>query len=325
MKLLFSTRPAHGHVYPLMPLAEATRRAGHEVVFATAGAFVRSLRGLGFPTVEVGLTFEEAYARLDAFLDGRMPRDGDGRPDLESGGRLFVDVFGAATAADLAVLLPDLRPDVVVYEQYDFGAAIAATAARVPAILHSLSPRMPQGVIDVAMGDRLTALWADHGVDATSFDVHTGELYLDIVPSVLQEPSVVRDPARVRLRPIPYAPPGAAVPEWIERGERPLAYVTLGTVVATDDVLRPAIAGVADLDVDVLVALGSAAGVDLGMLPPNVHVVPFVDQTAVLARAGLVVHHGGSGTMLATSPVRRSGPCAPSSPRCRRRTRLSTC
>ncbi len=73
---------------------------------------------------------------------------------------------------------------------------------------------------------------------------------------------------------------GASVPSWIGRNGRPLVYLTLGTVVATDDGLRPAIEGLASLDVDVLVALGAADGAALGDLPPNVHLEAFVDQPA---------------------------------------------
>lgn len=68
--------------------------------------------------------------------------------------------------------------------------------------------------------------------------------------------------------------------------------------MATDEVLVPAIEALSTVDADVLVALGSAAGADLGPLPPNVHVAGFVDQPAVLRHADLAVHHGGSGTIL---------------------------
>ena len=60
--------------------------------------------------------------------------------------------------------------------------------------------------------------------------------------------------------------------------------------------LRPVIEGLGTLDVDVLVALGSADGAALGRLPTNVHVETFVDQPAVLRHADLAMHHGGSGT-----------------------------
>ena len=299
LKLLFSTRPAYGHVYPMMPLALAARAAGHDVGFATTGAFLSKLETLGFATHNVGLTIEQAQSMLLASAPtGEMPRGDDGRPDLDMGARLFVDVIARRTAADLAPVLQWLRPDLVVYEQYDFGAAVAAHAAGIPAVGHALSPRFPDELLEALGGSRLDGLWAEHATRPASFDVFTGDAYLDIFPTMLQQPSFLAHPARVLMRPIPYAEPSATVPRWITSASRPLVYLTLGTVVSTDDVLRPAIAGLGTLDVDVLLALGSAAGADLGPLPANVHVEAFVDQAAVLGYADLVVHHGGSGTIL---------------------------
>ncbi len=101
------------------------------------------------------------------------------------------------------------------------------------------------------------------------------------------------------MRSISFAEPGAVVPSWIGSTDRPLVYLTLGTVVATDEVLAPVIDGLSALDADVLVALGSADGAALRNLPANVHVEQFVNQPAVLDLADLAVHHGGSGTLLA--------------------------
>ncbi len=93
------------------------------------------------------------------------------------------------------------------------------------------------------------------------------------------------------MRPIPWSEP--------RDRRRPLVYLTLGTVVGTDEVLEPAVGGLASLDADVIVALGSAPGVDLGRLPGNVHVAAFVDQAALMTEVDLVVHQGGRVTILA--------------------------
>lgn len=304
MRLLFSTRPAYGHVYPMMPLANAARAAGHEVMFATTGVFLSKLEALGFATHDVGITIEHARDELVRSLArDEMPKDEGGRPDLDLGGRLFIDVVARRTAADLAPLLEELAPDAVVYEQFDFGAAIAAHAAGIPAVCHSLSPRMPDELLRIVSGDRLDRLWAEHGVAPGSLDVFTGDVYLDIFPTILQQQSFLADPARMAMRSIPFAEPDAVVPTWLsDRGRprsRPVVYLTLGTIVSTDAVLLPAIEGLSALDADILVALGSAAGDGLGAVPANVHVEAFVDQAAVLAHADLAVHHGGSGTILA--------------------------
>ncbi len=299
MKMTFSVRPAYGHVYPLMPLALAARAAGHDVRFATTGRFLDVIRGLGFAADDVGVTLEAARDQLLASVAAtEMPRASDGRPDIEMGTRLFLEVVAPRTAADLAPLLTRFEPDVVVYEQYDVGAAVAAHRAGISAVCHSLSPRLPDEIVEMIAGDHLDRLWHAHGCRAPSFDVFTGDVYLDIFPAGLQQPSFRDDPARVALRPIPFVEPGALVPEWLGRHDRPLVYLTLGTVVSTDEVLRPVAEGLGALDVDVLLALGSAHGANLGPLPPNVHVEAFVDQPAVLRHADLAVHHGGSGTIL---------------------------
>jgi UDP:flavonoid glycosyltransferase YjiC (YdhE family) len=302
VKLLFSTRPAYGHVYPMAPLAIAARDAGHEVVFATTGRFVTRLRRLGFDVYDVGVTIEGARdALLASTTDaGGMATDLTGRPDIEFSARLFIDGVARATAADLRSLLPSLAPDAVVYGQYDFGAAVAAHAAGIPALCHSLSPRPPDVLTaNATTTELMDRLWTDHGVDSAALDEHTGDAYLDLFPDRMQPTELHRDPRRLRLRPVPFVEPDARLPSWVATARRPLVYLTLGTVVATDAALAPVVEGLAQLDVEVLVTLGSADGHDLGSLPRNVHVEAFVDQPGVLRHAALAVHHGGSGTTLA--------------------------
>ena len=297
MKLLFSTRPAYGHMYPLMPLAEAARAAGHEVVFATCDDFVAKLERLGYRTESVGISID---AGRDQFLaaGGTLAGD-DGRTNLEAAGELFVSIVGRRTAAELLPVLERERPDAVIYEQYEFGAPVAAGVAGIEAICHSISPQLPLPIRELIGGPRVQQLWAEHGVTEAPFDVTTGNTYLDIFPTAMQDPSFAADPARVPMQPIPWAEPGLDVPAWVTLAERPVIYLTLGTVVATDEVLQPAIDGLASLDADVLVTLGSAPGSDLGRVPANVHVETFVDQSRLMPYVDLVVHHGGSGTILA--------------------------
>lgn len=282
-----------------MPLAMAARDAGHDVTFATTGPFLDKLRSAGFSTHDVGLSIEQARDQVVAGLPGAgMPKGDDGRPNLEFAARMFLDVLARSTARDLAPLLDSIKPDLVVYEQGEFGAAIVAHAAGIPAVLHSLSPRMPEDVIRMLSHDRVDRLWSEFGRGDASMNVFTGDMYLDIFPTCLQQQSFLDDPARVRMRPIPFAEQDARIPGWVGSSDRSLVYLTLGTVVAEDSALRPAIDGLATLDADILLALGSAAGSELGPLPTNVRVEQFVNQAALWPAVDLVVHHGGSGTLL---------------------------
>ena len=69
---MFCARPAFGHVYPLMPLALAARRAGHEVI--SRSIIERP------PTAELrrGQTDQDSlppYPVLDAILEAYVERD----------------------------------------------------------------------------------------------------------------------------------------------------------------------------------------------------------------------------------------------------------
>ena len=80
-------------------------------------------------------------------------------------------------------------------------------------------------------------------------------------------------------------------------------YVTLGTVFNTGsgDLFERLLAGVADLDADVLVTVGQDIDPAVfGVQPDHVRVERFVPQAEALPRADLVVSHGGSGSLTAT-------------------------
>ena len=104
-------------------------------------------------------------------------------------------------------------------------------------------------------------------------------------------------PTVFRMRPTPFDP-DVPLPPLPGDG---FVYLTLGTVVfGATDVLRGAIRALSRLDADVLVALGPGDPDQLGSLPDRVRAAGFVPQAEVLKHAGLVVHHGGTGTVLAS-------------------------
>jgi UDP:flavonoid glycosyltransferase YjiC (YdhE family) len=67
------------------------------------------------------------------------------------------------------------------------------------------------------------------------------------------------------------------------------------------EVLNRAVFAIAPLDVDLLVAVGPEGDpAALGAVPGKVHVERFVAQADVLPLVDIVVHHGGTGTVLGT-------------------------
>jgi UDP:flavonoid glycosyltransferase YjiC (YdhE family) len=95
----------------------------------------------------------------------------------------------------------------------------------------------------------------------------------------------------------PSAPDWTPPPWWDElTGRRPVVVVTQGTV-KTDpsQLLLPALAGLADLDVLVVAVTGSADPAVLGPLPANVRAGGFVPYGSLFPRAAAVVTNGGFG------------------------------
>ena len=124
----------------MMPLAEAARAAGHEVLFSIGPEFVPKLEVLAHHAT--GIEIHEAGA--EAVAAGTPVMGADGRTNLDFGAHVFVDVMARATfAADVAPVLADVEPDVVVHHQSDPGAGVAAAAAGIPVVCHAISPHWP--------------------------------------------------------------------------------------------------------------------------------------------------------------------------------------
>ena len=292
--VLFCGLPAFGHLYPMIPLALAARAAGHQVVFATGAPFLGRLRSIGFETHRVGISIDEGVATL---FGGRpAPRRPDGRPDEEGAAALFLDVLARPMAADVTSLLDRVRPDLVVHEETAIGARVAAAARGIPAITHRIVAAGSTEAAGSPAGREIVGrLFSDFGAEPGGLH---GDGVLDVFPDRLHRGAPSVQESRIPVRPVPWSEPGGSIPSWPTTAGRPVVYLTLGTIFAQPETFRAAIDAIAALDVELLVALGPVDPASLGEVPPSVHLERFVDQAAVLPSVDVVVHHGGSGTML---------------------------
>lgn len=286
---MFAAMAAHGHTYPSVPLALAAVRAGHEVVFAAGEQFVPRLRAAGLNAVPAGVSLAEALAGASA---AGIPADQRERHV----GHALGDVMVRRWAGDLAALLATHRSELVVYDVVTLGAALAGVTAGVPVVAHTFG-RVDPGEMWRTIMSVFGQVAGDAGIDADAILRH-GRV-LDICPASVQAARFMATANRVPLRPVGWSPPGARPPMPPTPRRRPLVYLTFGTAYAKVDVLRRCVDGLGTLPVDVLVTTGPAApAAALGDVPVNVRVESWVSQTELLPHVDLVVHHGGSGTML---------------------------
>lgn len=279
--MMFAALAAHGHTYPSIPLAVAARNAGHEVVFAAGEQFLPGLRAVGLDAVQAGMSMREAFA-------GIKP-DEDLQPQI---GHVIGDVLPRRWVADLVPLIEIHRPDLIVHDVATFGAGLAARITGVPLLGHTFG-RLFVNEMSNSMMDSFTALAAELGVEVSERIRH-----IDICPESVQLTEFMAQHTRFPLRPVGWSEPGE-LPAGVRDRDRPLVYLTLGTAYAKVDVLKQAIDGIAKLPVDVIVATGPVVDVAaLGGVPDNVRLAAWVPQVDLLPHVDLVVHHGGSGTML---------------------------
>ncbi len=300
MRVLITSVPGLGHVNPLLPLAHAFQFAGHTVRWATGADAVARLVDQGIDAVPCGLNQVEAAAKFDE----RYPELAD-LPRPQWPDFMFPRLFGAVRARPMAAaMVPMARawaPDLVVSDAAELAGPLVAAVLGVPGITQAFGALVPPARV-AAAGQEVAGLWAEYRLDPPPHAGSYQHLYLDLYPPSLQLQHRPHVAATQRIRPAaPSVEEAVDLPALVTaRSDRPLVYVTLGTVFANNDVLSTIVAGLAQLAVRVAVTVGPDGDPDgLGPQPENVCVARYIPQDALLSRSALVVSHAGSGTFLA--------------------------
>jgi len=286
-RLLFAAAGGHGHLQPLLPLADAALAAGNDVLVTGAAALAAHVTRRGLSYVPSGPDLRPISAPLVVH---------DVNSERQAVGSYFVARLGRARAADVVELCRRWRPDVVVRDEIDFGAAIAAEVTGVP---HAVVVVIGAGgfVLPEVVQEPLDALARDFGLEGAD-SVALLHRHLTLTPF----PAQFRDPADPLLgNVLGYRLPPAPGSDAARRGWS--VYVTLGTIFNTEsgDLLRTAAVGAASCAEVERVLVASGEHLDparLGVLPGKVRVERFVQQDAALAECDAVVSHAGSGTVL---------------------------
>ena len=124
MRVMFTTTGSAGHLGPLVPFADAVRRAGGEVLLATRGTSAEPARAAGF---DVWPFPDAPAAERNAVMASLR-----GLTAAEANVRMLHDVFGGmdARAALPGVLsaIDALRPHVIVSEGTEMAGPVAGAA-----------------------------------------------------------------------------------------------------------------------------------------------------------------------------------------------------
>ena len=296
MKILFATAPGYGLTMPVVPLVWAASAAGHAARLATTGRMCGVAADAGLEVVDV-CPGRDLWAQLQS---GVGTRPGGGPPS--SPFRMFTEQMTPGTV-DAA---RELGADLVVYTSDHGSGELAATILGLPGLevgnRVSWSTRDQGGPASDISG--VAAVRTQLGLDGAG-----PRLIARIDPRAPSMGGLAADEPDRRdgvpwwsMRYVPFNG-GAVVEPWMRQAPtRPRVLVTLGTVVPTvagTDVVSVLLAALAELPVEVVLALGDAKVAEAAELPSNVRGVGYLPLSAVLPTCRLIIHHGGSGTTAA--------------------------
>jgi UDP:flavonoid glycosyltransferase YjiC (YdhE family) len=284
MRILVVASPLQGHVLPLIPLAAASRDAGHDVLIATGGDNLTiDLDGLPVHDIAPGFRFGAVAGRVALRHPLRVRRELAGRAGVTFVGELFGWVN--SVFVDRVVALAErARPDLIVYEPLAPAGGIAAARLSVPSVLqeNTLFPA-PELLAAVAASRPMQ----EHTITAP-------ELSLTVSP-----PSLVGPRPGKQMRAVPFSG-GGEVPAWLSsEPDRPRIVVSRSTVAGPGgrDLIPAVVAAAGRVEADV-VLVRPPAKLNRDGLPSNVRLVDRVPLDRVLPFATAFVHHGGAGSVL---------------------------
>lgn len=277
-----------GHAEPLLPVARLAGERGHDVVFAGQAAIVPRLRDHGYRTVVVGpdtlVTSRQELVPPDPEAERVVLRDS------------FVARSGRLRAAALTDVFAAERPQLVVCDEVDAGAVVAAERLDIPCVTVSVLAAGRMVSADL-LGDAWSGLRTEHGLPSDpTLERFGGSLALAPAPRSFRSPEA---PWPTTLRAV--RPP--ILDDAVDAADRrsPLVYATLGTVfnLESGDLLDRLVAAAGGVDAEVVVTTGPGIELDSFGAAENVRLAPFVPQQELLPRCSAVVCHGGSGTLIA--------------------------
>lgn len=310
MRVLVSTTAGSGHFGPMIPIARACAKAGHEVAVAAPGSFRDHVTRAGF----AHLPFPDVPAGVMGAVFGRIAQ----LPTDQANQMVLQEVFGRldaqAALPTVTEIITDWTPDIVLRETCELASLVAAERAGIPQVQVAIGMGRPGGDFVGVLDEPLKELSARAGLPAA----RGAELLLDAatftsVPALLDGEDLQpadTDPQRTppengrvwRFRDGSVPDAGRLPPPWGHL-DSPLVYVSYGSVTATVGqfgALYPlTLKALAELPVRVLMTTGD--GLDpatLEPIPSNAHVERWWPQAEVMPLAAATIGHGGFGTTM---------------------------
>jgi len=296
MRILFTFAGGSGHFNPLVPIARAAQAVGHTVAFAGQHAMQAAISAAGFEAFATGKPpsappTRSPLTKVDSAREDRVLHDG------------FADRLARGHAAATLALCGTWHPDLIVCDEVDFGAMMAAEQFGIP---YATVLVIAEGsfVRPDLISPPLNAIRAELGLPPDP-DLVMLHRYLALAPAPLsyRNPAYPLPATAHLLHPLPPDPSAdLSLPAWAATlPPAPTVYFTLGTVFGLEsgDLFERVLAGLRALPINVIATVGRDLDpADFGAQPDHIHIAQYIPQAAILPLCHASITHGGSGSVL---------------------------
>lgn len=297
VRILFTFAGGNGHFEPLVPIARAAVAAGHTVAFASQPAMVSMVEAADFAVVATGGATLRSTPQRTALL--KLDTEREDRALRES----FADRVARERAAAILALCAEWHPDIIVCDEIDFGAVVAAERLGLP---HATVLVIAAGsfVRHSLVAEPLNRLRSDHDLPPDPDLVMLSRyLVLSPFPPSYRDPAFPLPATAHAFRPLTIdAARNDLAPRWITQlNGAPTVYFTLGTVfnLESGDLFARVLAGLRDLPINAIATVGYEIDPDeFGPQPANIQIERYIPQSVILPQCAVVVSHGGSGSVI---------------------------
>ncbi|MEV4148850.1 macrolide family glycosyltransferase [Amycolatopsis sp. NPDC049691] len=306
----FLTYPAHGHVNPTLPVAAELVRRGHRVSYVVAEQYAEAVRATGATVLPYESHVPKSWDTV------AIPEEITGDVVAEAG--LAQALEGFASLRTALGAFDDDRPDVFLYDAFGYPTGrLLARKWDVPAILlcstfvanerfspyASMAGKVPApdpahpalakaaAVVEDALAEHLP------GTSAAEFAQGNEDTKLVFLPREFQPGGDTFDDGFAFVGPCL----GDRAGGWTPPDSRPVLLIAMGSFGyhRQREFFASCLEAFAGTPWHVVMTIGRlVSAADLGPVPSNFELHPWVPQPAVLSRASGFVSHAGMGSTM---------------------------
>lgn len=299
MRVLITLQPGSGHFNPLAPIGQALQAEGHEVLVACSQSFIPRVERENLPVVAAGVDWLENEPEL-AFPEVEDMTTIEKELFLVE---IFTDITANHMAHDLMTIAKDWQPDIIVRDNFEYGACIVGEVLDIPHIPVDMELFIPHYVTKKGMESQLAYLRSAYNLPPyPAMEMLTRYGYISYIPPSYQIPEYAFPDNTINLRPdFLQAYGNDPLPSWFHQlPDQPNIYASMGTTFnRVPSIFKTIIDGLADLPLNLIITVGpNQDPQQFAPFPRNVHIERFIPQTALMPHTAGIICNGGVGTIM---------------------------